>query len=138
MASDEALQLLRSIDASLKKLVERGIAQVEPMAADGFDRFWTAYPRKDDKAKALKAWNKLAPNEALVQQMLAALAWQRNTDQWQRKIIPLPTTYLNGRRWEDEKPEGGLLDDDDEPGDPRYDLSKPFVPPATKPAVGGW
>lgn len=139
MESDEALKLLRSIDASLKTLVERGIAQVEPMAADGFDRFWAAYPRKEDKAKASKAWNKLAPNEGLVLRILAALAWQ--CPRWakdENKFVPLPTTYLHGRRWEDEKPAGGLLEEDDEPTDPRYDTSQPFSPPATKPIEGGW
>lgn len=71
-----------------------------------FDKFWTEYPRKEDKTKAKKAFIKLRPDNALVDEMLNALQWQKTTEQWRdRRYIPLPTTYLNGRRWEDEKPE---------------------------------
>lgn len=70
-----------------------------------FDKFWTEYPRKEDKTKAKKAFIKLHPDNALVSEMLNALSWQKTTEQWRdRRYIPLPTTYLNGRRWEDEQP----------------------------------
>lgn len=70
-----------------------------------FDRFWDAYPRKEAKAKARKAWEKLAPDRALCQKMAKALNMQKLSEQWQRdhgRYIPLPASWLNGRRWEDE------------------------------------
>lgn len=73
-----------------------------------FARFWNAYPRKADRAKAEKAFARLKADEPLLSTMLAAIAWQVHTDQWQRGIIPLPATWLNGRRWEDERPGGAL------------------------------
>lgn len=73
-----------------------------------FARFWSAYPRKTAKQAALKAFQKLAPDEALLADMLSALDWQRTSDDWQReggKFVPYPATWLNGRRWEDQRPQ---------------------------------
>jgi hypothetical protein len=39
--------------------------------------------------------------------ILTALAWQSQQESWLRNdgaYIPHPTTWLNGERWEDEKP----------------------------------
>lgn len=69
-----------------------------------FDRFYQPYPRKTNKQAAVKAFNKLNPDDALLEVMLAALEQQKLSDQWQRKIIPHPATWLNGRRWTDEMP----------------------------------
>ena len=71
----------------------------------GFADFWSAYPRKTDKAKALKAWNKIKPDDSLVNVILNAVRTQSMTDQWQRdngQYIPHPTTWLNGERWADQ------------------------------------
>ena len=72
-----------------------------------FARFWEAYPRKVSKADARAAFAKLEPDEALVDAMLEALAWQKAAPAWTEgggKYIPYPATWLNARRWEDEKP----------------------------------
>ena len=74
-----------------------------------FDRFWGAYPRKVSKADARKAFAKLNPDAALVEDMLRALDWQKRLPEWTRdggQFVPYPATWLNSRRWEDE-PEGG-------------------------------
>lgn len=71
----------------------------------GFDRFWQAYPRKTAKPQAAKAFARLRPDEPLLQRMLAALDLQRQSPQWQRdggQFVPHPSTWINGRRWEDE------------------------------------
>lgn len=71
----------------------------------GFDSFYAAYPRHTGKAAALKAWNKLEPNQALQHQMLEALKKQKRLPQWaddNGRFIPHPATWLNGHRWEDE------------------------------------
>lgn len=76
--------------------------------ADGFAAFWAAYPKKAGKAAALKAWNKLAPDVVLQEQMGKALEVQKQSQQWRKdggQYIPMPATWLNGRRWEDETPQ---------------------------------
>lgn len=74
-------------------------------AASSFDSFWTVYPKKTAKQAALKAWNKLKPDEALVAEILRSLEIQKTSPQWTKEkgqFIPCPATWLNGRRWEDE------------------------------------
>lgn len=72
---------------------------------DGFARFWQAYPRKVGKAAAEKAWKRLKPPPELLETMLAALGVAKTTSGWTKdggQFIPHPSTWLNGRRWEDE------------------------------------
>jgi hypothetical protein len=70
-----------------------------------FDTFWAAYPRQVGKDAARAAWRKRNPTSELVTQILAALEWQRRSDQWIRdggRFVPNPATWLNQGRWQDE------------------------------------
>lgn len=69
-----------------------------------FEVIWRQYPRHTAKVVARKAWRKLSPDTATVQQMIEALTWQTQTDQWRRGVIPHFSTWLNQARWEDERP----------------------------------
>lgn len=72
--------------------------------AEGFDEFWTAYPKKTAKADAERAWSKIKPD---LQSVLTALSWQTKLEDWTKengKFIPFPASYLNSKRYEDEKP----------------------------------
>lgn len=72
-----------------------------------FNRFWALYPRKGKKQAARRAWDKLKPDRALCSQMSRALKAQMRSEDWQReggRYIPYPSSWLNGRRWEDETP----------------------------------
>ena len=80
-----------------------------PKGADAiterFDTFWKAYPKKTGKGAAEKAFQKIKPSGDLLQKMLKAIEAQKRSDQWQRdngQFIPLPTTWLNQKRWEDD------------------------------------
>jgi hypothetical protein len=72
----------------------------------GFSRFWAQYPRLVAKKDARKAWAKLNPSPALVEQILAALEWQIPAFQWdgaKAEFAPYPASYLNAERWKDER-----------------------------------
>jgi hypothetical protein len=69
---------------------------------EGFDRFWLAYPKKEAKAEAKKSWAKIKPSATLVEAMLTAIERQKQTRKWLEGIIPMPVTWLNQKRWEDE------------------------------------
>ncbi|MBX8528530.1 hypothetical protein K5D32_02585 [Pseudomonas cichorii] len=76
--------------------------------AELFSRFWKLYPRKVGKDKAQKAWDKLKLTQALFDQILKALAAHSTTPGWTKdngQFIPHASTWLNGKRWEDEFPE---------------------------------
>lgn len=71
-----------------------------------FMRFWQQYPRRVARLAALKAWRQLNPPPLLVDEMLAALAWQRTQQQWRDlKFVPHAATWLRAERWTDEPPE---------------------------------
>jgi hypothetical protein len=70
-----------------------------------FERFWTLYPRKEKKAAAEKAWEKLKVNPELFALIAQALAKQATSVDWLKskgQFIPHPSSWLNGKRWEDE------------------------------------
>jgi len=70
-----------------------------------FDRFWSAYPRRVGKDAALAEWNKLRPDNDLVDLIIAKVEEQRASAQWLRDggaFIPHPRTWLHQGRWKDE------------------------------------
>ena len=82
---------------------------------DLFDRFWAVYPRKVGKKDAVKAWNKLKPDETLTLQIIEGVERWKLSTQWTKdggQYIPYPATFLNGERWKDEtKPRRNDLDE---------------------------
>lgn len=79
-------------------------AREPDQSRDEFEDFWSRYPIKSAKQSALKAWLKIAPNQALRLEMQDALERQKVSDQWQRGFVPYASTWLNGERWNDELP----------------------------------
>lgn len=70
---------------------------------ESFAVFWLAYPRKVSKDRARREWKKLKPDWHLVQRILTALAEQKKQASWKdMQFVPHPSTWLHGRRWEDE------------------------------------
>lgn len=70
-----------------------------------FDQFWSAYPRKVNKAGALKAFRKV---KVPLDELLKALENHKRSSQWLKdggEFVPHPTTWLNQRRWEEVLPE---------------------------------
>lgn len=65
-----------------------------------FDSFWQQYPNKTAKQAAVKAWSKLKLNETLFNSIIDALKKQK--PHFKVGFIPHASTWLNGKRWEDE------------------------------------
>lgn len=77
-----------------------------------FLEFWQAYPKKQGKGAAERAWKKIRPDRELCGKMLDALSVAKISRQWQRdngQYIPNPATWLNQRRWEDEPVQIGAI-----------------------------
>lgn len=67
-----------------------------------FEAFWDYYPRGEDRMGAVAEWDKLRPDDALIDRMARALARQMASEEWQRGIgIPYACRWLRKRRWED-------------------------------------
>lgn len=67
-----------------------------------FEGFWAYYPRGENRMGAVRAWDKLKPDDALIETIGRALQSLKATRAWQDGVgIPYASTFLNGRRWED-------------------------------------
>ena len=81
-----------------------------------FNEFYGEYPRHDSKQAAylkfmrlMKECKKDGDRDLLLRKMIGAVRVQKRSEQWTKdngKFIPMPSTWLNQRRWEDE----GLVD----------------------------
>lgn len=81
------------------------LSKVNVLNTCAFEQFWSIYPKKKAKQDALKAFNKISPNDSLLTEILKGVENYSKTDDWQKedgKYIPLPATFLRGGRWEDE------------------------------------
>ena len=69
-----------------------------------FEKFWKAYPRKENKKNSYKIFSKLNIDDEILKKILDNIDYNtRYNEQWGNpRFIPMPSTYLNGRRWEDE------------------------------------
>ena len=71
-----------------------------------FSKLWEIYPNGKGKSVALRAWENLNPDEKLADTILAHVAKRATTDpQWIKdggQYVPMCSTFLNQRRWEDE------------------------------------
>jgi len=77
----------------------------ERTLAAHFESFWEAYPKKKDKQRAARAFKRLKATEPMLAMMLSALEIQKRSPDWRKdggQYVPLPSTWLNGHRWEDE------------------------------------
>lgn len=81
----------------------------KPALNGAFTDFWKAYPRKEAKVPAEKAWIKTNPDAALERAILQAVEDQKRNGclkqafaQDGRSVIPLPASWLNAKRWLDE------------------------------------
>lgn len=75
-----------------------------------FEGFWKFYRgicpgtvNPGNRQDAIRAWDKLAPDSALVEKMGAALLRQSKSADWQRGMgVPHASTWLNKHMWEDD------------------------------------
>lgn len=72
---------------------------------EGFEKFWAYYrthARGENRAGAVKEWDKLKPDKNLIRTMGQALMAQTERPDWRRGIgIPYMKQWLKDRRWED-------------------------------------
>lgn len=86
------------------KMVLMGAAKrpVRGRYTEGFEKFWKAYPRRVNKAKAFRTWKSAVetiPEDILIDAAKRYAAYHDSvgTDQ---QYIKHPTTWLNGGEWD--------------------------------------
>lgn len=76
----------------------------EDCESENFKTFWNAYPYKANRKKAFEAWQK-KKLDSKFDEIMTGLEKLKPSHQWQKnngEFIPMPTTFLNGSRWNDE------------------------------------
>ena len=76
-------------------------ARTEP---PGFMAFYAAYPRKEKRPAALKAWKAGDCESASAEVLKGLKRWQPEYAARPKDKIPHPSTWLNNRQWEDDPP----------------------------------
>jgi hypothetical protein len=82
--------------------------EVEPILTaipHPFDEFWKAYPRKEGKAHAKKAFIKAVGKVGAEFLVYAAVQYRQwcERENMEKQFIPHASTWLNGERWDDER-----------------------------------
>lgn len=69
-----------------------------------FDQFWKAYPKKEGKGQAEKAWSKASKSKDFpkLDFILSAIERYKQTDTVQKGFIKNASTWINGKCWLDE------------------------------------
>lgn len=75
-------------------------------ALEGFDQFWSAYPKgkKKKKPDAMKAWKQTVKNRPEMAVLLSSLAAHSKSHDWTKeggKYIPHPASWLRAHEWND-------------------------------------
>lgn len=77
---------------------------VEPVSSysDDFESWWKAYPRRQGKGKAYDAWQQALRKGTANQMIDSAIKYATSPDLPEVKFVPLPATWLNQERWNDD------------------------------------
>lgn len=73
-----------------------------------FDEWYAAYPKRRSPKDAQNAWEKLKPDDELVDRLIEAVKSQKTWPDWLKsggEFIPYPASWLNARMWLDESPQ---------------------------------
>lgn len=88
--------------ASRKRSDPKKTADWKPERFDAFWEFYRSNVRPEAKQAAIRAWDKLQPDDDLIARIGRALQRQIASQSWQDGYgKPYASTYLNNARWED-------------------------------------
>lgn len=75
---------------------------------DDFLEWWEVYPRREAKGDAAKAFVKAKKIKPVPELIEATKRWVAANSDREMKFVPLPASWLNGKRWDDEAPARNL------------------------------
>lgn len=90
----------RGGDKNDTRTITNELEPIESMYSAQFEAFWSHYPHKVDKARAVKAFRKI-DRKKLKTVVDGAQRFAEDPNLPPRAYIPYPATWLNNERWED-------------------------------------
>lgn len=85
----------------LKYYIEEENPKKEKTSLEGFESWWSIYPRKSNKVGASAVWRKLTTEERAEALKGAERVVKSKIEP---EFVPMPNKWLENRRWEDELP----------------------------------
>ena len=85
----------------LKKRKSKSVPSWKP---ERVEAFWNYSPRHEDRVSAVREWDRLKPDDALIDTIARALKRQVESGDWP---APYACRYLRNQRWLDELPKDG-------------------------------
>jgi len=77
--------------------------ELTPTNESNFDRWYSCYPKKQARESARKAWDKQKLDKIFSTIMIKSRAFvEHYRATGKMEYLPMPATFLNQRRWEDE------------------------------------
>ena len=102
MTTDEKLDLILAQQSEILELLKPKPKKRDTRPAVRFDEWWTAYPKKINKAGCRDKWRSRKLDD-LADIIISDTKTRRIYDtKWKDGYIPNSTTYLNQSRWESE------------------------------------
>lgn len=83
---------------------KRNPKSVPTWKPERFEAFWKFYPRHEDRVSAVREWDRLKPEDGLIDTIARALKRQVQNKDW---AVPYACRYLRNQRWLDELPKDG-------------------------------
>lgn len=104
---------VESVEATVvKRETVKRVKEKSSTIQELFSQFYSAYPRHDSKQIAMLKFAKIMSEckteedqKNMLDKMLKSIETSKSSEQWNKengKYIPMPSTWLNQRRWEDE------------------------------------
>lgn len=85
-----------------RKREPKDTADWKPERFEAFWKFYRTHVRHEDRQAAIRAWDKLRPDDALIARIGRALEKQIASESWKAGYgKPYASTYLNNARWKD-------------------------------------
>lgn len=67
---------------------------------DRFEGFWQAYPRDEERARAVEQWDKLRADDALLDEIARGLRRHLDSEDWRNRVgIPYAWRWLRDKKW---------------------------------------
>ena len=80
---------------------------LSPEQIERFERWYSEWPRKVNRAKAEEKWAEIDPDDELTEVMVAKTQEWASSPEWTKdggQYIPHPATWLHNKRWTDGSP----------------------------------
>jgi hypothetical protein len=92
---------LVNVNGKIKELTPKPPRKTSTDYSTDFLAFWSEYPKgHGSKIKSFEQWQRISPDQALTDEIMAAVATWKQSHRWQRGYVKDAERFLSHRMWE--------------------------------------